>query len=693
MADQINEQSDQPSLEELFNKRFDRLEKTFTCTIESLTQEFHRAEERFRLATEELRLALQKIEDLEKRLTENKNEITRLSSLLDDRNSQLNERDRELERKDTEIRELERQLDQRRRENERMQREKEAQQRKSSELKRENERLEREKNELKAEIEKSGGYTMFLRLKSTLTVLFGLKSTSHFFDHLSISSRSLVRDCVTFVAPLSTMAYKEVSSAKTPFYGLVLTRKAKVVLKSLMETIFSTIKDVLQNQAEPYHLEIAIQIRNNNIDDRDQCLCKTYEWDVGLDGLCLTVKETPEKPEVLSDKPRKEQIPVITTSLSEEGSSFTYHEVNDVTVNNSRTEEQFKSIQSTLLELCNGIKKIEESKSSTKAEKDRKRLPSPIRKVANKYQHAFAYAFIRQFGRLLQLDERHLDEVEQYSGYGTKEVFWQIIRIWMENSESQHMTVSNLLTALSECGVDLKGKQMSKTDRTILRSKMAILLESVNPVEALVPYLCSRHLLCEVTKAYVTAPKTSDLKINRLVDILITKENGLTDFCSVLRDGGYDYIAQDIEAERSVASLGTASRLSSLSSSTSNSFPSLRESMSDSNPHLRRIAEDYIQKHGSLSSVFRKGSDTSLHTTAKVAAVSPNIQRKLTPQSNDITIKPDCVQEKTHELDEAIDNETISLVSNGNKEKCSCNVKPSQNAQLKQKKKCCCVLM
>jgi hypothetical protein len=88
---------------------------------------------------------------------------------------------------------------------------------------------------------------------------------------------------------------------------------------------------------------------------------------------------------------------------------------------------------------------------------------------------------------------------------------------------------------------------MSNADKTILRSKMATLMEKISPVDALIPYLCSRHLLCEVTKAYVIAPKTSDLKINRLVDILMTKENGLTDFCSVLRESGYSFIADDIE--------------------------------------------------------------------------------------------------------------------------------------------------
>ena len=59
-----------------------------------------------------------------------------------------------------------------------------------------------------------GGYALFFLLKSTFTVLFGLKSTNQSLLHLSTGSRSLVSDCATFVVPFSTIAYKEVSSAK-----------------------------------------------------------------------------------------------------------------------------------------------------------------------------------------------------------------------------------------------------------------------------------------------------------------------------------------------------------------------------------------------------------------------------------------------------------------------------------------------
>ncbi|XP_048769572.1 uncharacterized protein LOC125675809 isoform X2 [Ostrea edulis] len=514
-----------------------------------------------------------------------------------------------------------------------------------------------------------------------------------------------------------------------------------------MEEIVSTVREFLQNQAPPYQLELTIWIRNDNANNEDcprPCLCQKYGWSVEkdepVDGIFNVhstqthkdisteaasqsssivkverqevSKKTRVKQEVTSSTTRIEQTSLIASELSNAApsiSDFMPTEINilqnqnsetnlqicEGQVNNSRTEVQFQSIHSTLVELCSGIKKIEENRSPSKEQ--RKRLPTAIRKVANKYQHAFAYAFIRQFGRLLQLDDKDLDEVEQYSAYGTKEVFWQTIRMWLENSDSHHMTVSYLMTALSECGVNLKdkGKQMSNADKTILRGKMATLMENIKPVESLIPYLCSRHLLCEVTKAYVIAPKTSDLKINRLVDILMTKENGLIDFCSVLRDGGYSFIADEIEEERSasVSKPAITSRLSSSSSSTSYSSVSLRESPSDS-AHLARIAAEYKQTHSSSSSIFRKGSDTSISTTAKVAAVSPQIQRKLTSTSGDITIKAETDQERSLESDKIITNETTGIILKEDQRKCVCNLRSYQNEGPKQKSKHnCCVLM
>ena len=72
-----------------------------------------------------------------------------------------------------------------------------------------------------------GGYTLFFLLKSTLTVLFVLKSTNHSLLHLSTftRSRSLVIDSATFVVPFSTITYKEVASAKS----LILLTKSSLI--------------------------------------------------------------------------------------------------------------------------------------------------------------------------------------------------------------------------------------------------------------------------------------------------------------------------------------------------------------------------------------------------------------------------------------------------------------------------------
>lgn len=71
--------------------------------------------------------------------------------------------------------------------------------------------------------------------------------------------------------------------------------------------------------------------------------------------------------------------------------------------------------------------------------------------------HFSAYPLIRQFGRYLDLEEDELDEVEQFSEYGTKEAFWQTIRFWLEKTDSSELTVGTIIKALKECDVNLKG--------------------------------------------------------------------------------------------------------------------------------------------------------------------------------------------------------------------------------------------
>ena len=62
-----------------------------------------------------------------------------------------------------------------------------------------------------------------------------------------------------------------------------------------------------------------------------------------------------------------------------------------------------------------------------------------------------AYPIIRQLGRYLDLEEDELDEVETFSEFGTKEVFWQTIRYWVEKTDSSELAVGTLIKTLREC--------------------------------------------------------------------------------------------------------------------------------------------------------------------------------------------------------------------------------------------------
>ena len=61
-----------------------------------------------------------------------------------------------------------------------------------------------------------------------------------------------------------------------------------------------------------------------------------------------------------------------------------------------------------------------------------------------------AYPIIRQLGRYLDLEEDELDEVETFSEFGTKEVFWQTIRFWVEKRDSSELAVGTLPNSLWE---------------------------------------------------------------------------------------------------------------------------------------------------------------------------------------------------------------------------------------------------
>lgn len=275
------------------------------------------------------------------------------------------------------------------------------------------------------------------------------------------------------------------------------------------------------------------------------------------------------------------------------------------------SELQLIDIKTTLVTLCEGINKIQDS-PALRRKVSRRQFPRDIMRVARRYQDVIAYPIIRQFGRYLDLEEDELNEVERFSEYGTKEAFWQTIRFWLEKKDSSELTVGTIIKALKECDVNLKGKQMSNAHRKVLRSKLTFLVDNIQ-TEPLIPSLISNNVLCDVTKAYVTAPKTRDQRINRLVDVLMTKEDGLFVFCEILRNSGYQYVAGEIE--------GDVDKIQYVQNSIATWRPQSRSVSSDCEALLKQLVNRLSVNSNGSSLSSRHNSISS----NKIALVAPSV--------------------------------------------------------------------
>lgn len=206
---------------------------------------------------------------------------------------------------------------------------------------------------------------------------------------------------------------------------------------------------------------------------------------------------------------------------------------------------------------------------------------------------------------------------------------------------------------------------MSNAHRKVLKSKLTYLVENIQ-TEPLVPSLMSRNVLCDVTKSYVTAPKTRDQRINRLVDVLMTKERGLLVFCEVLRTSGYQFVADEIlgkqtkymyrsranpsvkkwpfvfyfphiagvEHDPTMGKPVAVLRPSSMSSATA----------SDTESYVKKIVHEYrLSKASSSSSVFSRDSTSS----TKIATIAPSVNSLQNVDKNEMDSQSQSEKRKT----------------------------------------------
>ncbi|VDI29403.1 Hypothetical predicted protein [Mytilus galloprovincialis] len=124
--------------------------------------------------------------------------------------------------------------------------------------------------------------------------------------------------------------------------------------------------------------------------------------------------------------------------------------MDDRTSHQTPFQEIQKQINQVLIEISNLSHKNENTLETTGY-----RMPSELRSFCQKYEEMIGPNICR-LGRLLHLSNHQIEKVEECREYGYVEMFWQTIKFWQSNENTDESFVT-LLNALEDIGVDIGG--------------------------------------------------------------------------------------------------------------------------------------------------------------------------------------------------------------------------------------------
>ncbi|XP_071135203.1 uncharacterized protein [Mytilus edulis] len=182
------------------------------------------------------------------------------------------------------------------------------------------------------------------------------------------------------------------------------------------------------------------------------------------------------------------------------------------------------------------------------------RMPTELKCFCQKYEEMIGPNICR-LGRLLHLSNHQIEKVEECRENGYVEMFWQTIKFWQSNENSDESFVT-LLNVLEDIGVDIGGKPMSKTEVRILHEKIPFILNNIYQVNDLIPYLISQHVLTHVTEMFIREPRNKEERLLRLINVLTTKHYGIKALCNALTHTNQEFIADEIS--RSMPNIPTS---------------------------------------------------------------------------------------------------------------------------------------
>ncbi|VDI29402.1 Hypothetical predicted protein [Mytilus galloprovincialis] len=223
--------------------------------------------------------------------------------------------------------------------------------------------------------------------------------------------------------------------------------------------------------------------------------------------------------------------------------------MDDRTSHQTPFQEIQKQINQVLIEISNLSHKNENTLETTGY-----RMPSELRSFCQKYEEMIGPNICR-LGRLLHLSNHQIEKVEECREYGYVEMFWQTIKFWQSNENTDESFVT-LLNALEDIGVDIGGKPMSKTEVRILHEKIPFILNNIYQVNDLIPYLISQHVLTHVTEMFIREPRNKEERLLRLINVLTTKHYGIKALCNALTHTNQEFIADEIS--RSMSNIPTS---------------------------------------------------------------------------------------------------------------------------------------
>ncbi|XP_062570323.1 uncharacterized protein LOC134232390 [Saccostrea cucullata] len=178
-----------------------------------------------------------------------------------------------------------------------------------------------------------------------------------------------------------------------------------------------------------------------------------------------------------------------------------------------------------------------------------RRVPSEVVAFCRRYQGLIGYDEIPSLGRELGLTCSQLDDVQRYVTSGPSEMFWQMCRHY-STEMSESCSVNHMVEALTKIGINVESRPMNELHKRLLEENLDHVYRNMKDVVILLPLFLEKETISSAQALYIEAPKSCKQRVERLIEVLITKENGYDSFIEALEMSGQTSLANFVSELR-----------------------------------------------------------------------------------------------------------------------------------------------